>query len=105
MEYVEIVKNVFLAPAAIGIYATIVGILFSYWFNNYFDKPKIKAIAYTVAVEIEKQTIEGNPIDIFINEFIKKVKIEKGRKPNAGELKTGVDFANKTLSLEYNKKF
>ena len=43
MDYVELAKNVLLSEGAFGIYATILGIILAYVFNNYINKP----VSYT----------------------------------------------------------
>ena len=105
MDYVELAKNVLLSEGAFGIYATILGIILAYVFNNYINKPVARRIAYDVAVAVETQTEEGTALDTFLDEFIKRFNEEAGRDPNAGELKTALDIKNKRISIDFQRPF
>ena len=105
MNWGAIATDVLLSPAAINIYVIIAGILIGWLFDNYFNKPAIKAIAIEIAIAIEKETEEGTPLDTFLDRFINQVKEIKGREPTAGELKTALDLRNKTIKLNFNNKF
>lgn len=105
MDYGEIAKNVLLSAAMVKVYAIAGGVIVSYVFSNYVDKPAVKSIALEVAEEVEKQTKEGTPEDIFLDKFIKNFKKKKGRKPNAGEIKTAVDLKDQKFGIEFSKDF
>lgn len=101
----EFLSNPALFPLYYLIGGTIVGAAANYWFDNYYNKPKVKALVYQVASQIEKATPEGTPVDTFLDHFLSTFKKETGREPNAGELKSAVDIANKKFDLEFNKPF
>lgn len=105
MDWVGIAKNVLLSPAMQNVYAIAIGIIVAWLFDNYIDKPAVKKIAREVAIAVEKQTDEGTPLDAFLDEFIARFEVEKGREPTAGELKTALDFKNKTISIKLDKPF
>jgi len=105
MNWGEIAKNVVLSPAMLNVYAIAAGILLAWLFDNYVNKTWAKELALEIAKAVEKETPEGTPVDRFLDEFIARVEIGKNREPTAGELKTAIDIANKTLKLEYKKEF
>jgi len=105
LDWLGIAKNVLLSPAMLNVYAIALGILLAWIFDNFVNKAWVKELALEVAKAVEKETAEGTPVDSFLDEFIKRVETEKGRGPTAGELKTAVDVANKTIRLEYKKEF
>ena len=102
-------KEVLFSSAMFPMYATILGIilgvLVNYVFDNYYNKPKVRAIVYQIIETIEKSTVEGTSVDKFLDTFLAQFRLESHRDPNAGELKTALDIANKKLSIEYNKPF
>lgn len=101
----DFLVRVLTSPEMVKAYAVFAGILVWWLIDNYVDKPAARRIALEIAVAIEKETKEGTPVDKFLDEFIKRFKVEKERDPSAGELKTALDIKNKRISLNYNKKF
>ena len=102
-------KEILLSSAMFPMYATILGIILgvlaNYVFDNHYNKPKVRAIVYQVIENIEKSTVEGTPVNKFLDIFLTQFRLENHRDPNAGELKTAFDIANKKLSIEYNRPF
>jgi hypothetical protein len=106
MDWSEVAQNVLLSSLAIKGYAVAGSILAAYIFNNYIDKPIAKQVAYEVAKAVEDEAEEGTTLDTFLDEFIKRFENKKGRKPTASELKTGMDFKDKTdFNFEISRKF
>ena len=110
MDWGEVAKNFFLSGTAIKVYGITAGILGSYVFANYIDKPIAKQVSLEVAKAIEDEAKEKTQLDNFMDEFIKRFKQTKGREPKPGELKTAQKTKNKLqnntdFSFQINKKF
>lgn len=92
-------------PVIIGAIGLVAGIIVEFVVDNYIDKPSVKFLAYQVLNALDKAVDDETKFGIFLENFVKAFKDEKGKEPSAGELKTAVDLANKEFGLKYNKQF